>query len=168
MECIDRFSEGAYGTDSPTLLLDPIACNGPVRRKRQMPSVLNFYMDDSGTRAPNRKLLAYVPGVHDCFALGGVLVREEEEARVRAAHEEFCHRWSIEYPLHSVEIRHRSHKFSWLKRDEVSTKFMRDLTRMPTSVDVLGIACVVDRPGYDARYRERYGRRQWHLCQTAF
>lgn len=133
-----------------------------------MPSVLNFYMDDSGTRAPNRKPLAYVPGVHDCFALGGVLVREEEEARVRAAHEEFCHRWSIEYPLHSVEIRHRSHKFSWLKRDEVSTKFMRDLTRMLTSVDVLGIACVVDRPGYDARYRERYGRRQWHLCQTAF
>jgi hypothetical protein len=23
-------------------------------------------------------------------------------------------------------------------------------------------------PGYDARYREKYGRRQWHLGQTAF
>ena len=22
--------------------------------------------------------------------------------------------------------------------------------------------------GYDARYREKFGRRQWHLCQTAF
>ena len=34
--------------------------------------------------------------------------------------------------------------------------------------DLVGLACVVDRPGYDARYREKYGRRQWHLCQTAF
>jgi hypothetical protein len=32
----------------------------------------------------------------------------------------------------------------------------------------VGLACVVDRPGYDARYREKYGRRQWHLCQTAW
>jgi hypothetical protein len=36
------------------------------------------------------------------------------------------------------------------------------------AMNVLGLACVVDRAGYDARYRERYGRRQWHLCRTAF
>jgi hypothetical protein len=56
-----------------------------------------------------------------------------------------------------------------LKRaTEEHEKFMRDLTRLVTSIGVLGIACVIDRPGYDARYREKYGRRQWHLCQTAF
>jgi hypothetical protein len=33
---------------------------------------------------------------------------------------------------------------------------------------VLGLACTIDRPGYDLRYREKYGRQQWHLCQTAF
>jgi hypothetical protein len=74
-----------------------------------------------------------------------------------------------DYPLHSVEIRHSSHAFSWLKRgaDEYE-KFMRDLSRFLTTIDLVGLACVVDRPGYDARYREKYGRRQWHLCQTAF
>jgi hypothetical protein len=78
------------------------------------------------------------------------------------------HRWSIHYPLHSVEIRHSSNAFSWLKRgaDEYE-KFMRDLSRFLTKIDVVGLACVVDRPGYDMRYREKYGRRQWHLCQTA-
>ena len=33
---------------------------------------------------------------------------------------------------------------------------------------VLAIACVIDRPGHDARYRVKYGRLQWQLCQTAF
>jgi hypothetical protein len=45
---------------------------------------------------------------------------------------------------------------------------MRGLSRFLTTIQVVGLACVVDRPGYDSRYREKYGRRQWHLCQTAF
>jgi hypothetical protein len=45
---------------------------------------------------------------------------------------------------------------------------MDDLTRTLLAMNVFGLACVIDRPGYDARYRELYGRRQWHLCQTAF
>lgn len=36
------------------------------------------------------------------------------------------------------------------------------------SMNVIGIACAIDRAGYDSRYREKYGRRQWHLCQTAY
>ena len=44
---------------------------------------------------------------------------------------------------------------------------MRDLTSMLTSIPVIGLACVIDRPGYDARYREQYGRNQWQLCKTA-
>lgn len=134
-----------------------------------MVRILNFYVDDSGTRRPNRKPLRFDPNLHEFFALGGVLINEEEEGGARVAYEEFCHRWRITYPLHSVEIRHSSHKFSWLERgtDEYN-RFMRDLTRFLTEVRVVGVACVVDRPGYDARYREKYGRRQWHLCQTAF
>jgi len=45
---------------------------------------------------------------------------------------------------------------------------MNDLTGMLTNVPVLGHACVIDRPGYDARYREKYGRQTWMLCKTAF
>ncbi len=49
-----------------------------------MPRILNFYLDDSGTRAPNRKPLLFDSGKYDFFALGGVLVNEEEfERRIR-------------------------------------------------------------------------------------
>lgn len=134
-----------------------------------MPRVLNFYMDDSGTRTPNRKPLPYDPNARDFFALGGVLINEEDEAGARKLYSDFCSRWSIDYPLHSVEIRHSTGRFTWLKRDGTEYgKFMNDLTRMLLNINVLGLACVIDRPGYDARYREKYGRRQWHLCQTAF
>jgi hypothetical protein len=136
---------------------------------RPMPRVINFYMDDSGARTPNRRPLRFDPHVRDFFALGGVLIDEEDEAATRKAYGDFRERWRLDYPLHSVEIRHCSGRFSWLKRNtEEYERFMRDLTRLLTSINVLGLACVIDRPGYDARYRERYGRRQWHLCQTAF
>jgi hypothetical protein len=45
---------------------------------------------------------------------------------------------------------------------------MGDLSRMLLSIPVLGHACVIDRPGYNARYREKHGRQVWQLCQTAF
>ena len=95
-----------------------------------MPRVLNFYMDDSGTRVPNRKPLIFNPRRPEFFALGGVLVNEEGEGTARNAYEEFRHRWGIAYPLHSVEIRHSSHAFSWLKRGTNEyDKFMKDLSR---------------------------------------
>lgn len=134
-----------------------------------MPKLLNFYMDDSGTRTPNRRPLSLEPWRRDFFALGGALVLEEEEAGARRLHEDFCARWSIRYPLHSVEIRHCTGNFSWLKRGTCEHQaFLRDLTRTITAMNVVGLACTIDRAGYDSRYREKYGRRQWHLCQTAF
>ena len=134
-----------------------------------MPRVLNFYMDDSGTRTPNRKPLPYDTKVRDFFALGGILLNEEDEAGPRKLCSDYCTRWSSDYPLHSVEIRHSTGRFTWLRRDAAEySNFMKDLTRTVLSMNVLGVACVIDRPGYDARYREKYGRRQWHLCQTAF
>lgn len=134
-----------------------------------MPRVLNFYMDESGTRTPNRKPLPYNPKVPEFFALGGILINEEDEGVARSRYSDFCAKWSINYPLHSVEIRHRTGSFTWLSRSATEReKFMEDLTRLLLTMDVLGLACVIDRPGYDARYRVKYGRRQWHLCQTAF
>src|SRR3954447_18174192 len=76
-----------------------------------MKRTLNFYLDDSGTRTPNRKPLLLDSGKNEFFALGGVLINEEDEGRVRAAYQELCARWSIDYPLHSVEIRHSSQAF---------------------------------------------------------
>lgn len=130
---------------------------------------MNFYMDDSGTRKPDRAPILFNPDSPNFFALGGILVNDEDEEAIRNAHAILCERWSITYPLHSVDIRHAKDNFTWLKRDgDEYARFMRDLNKFVTTAKVRCLACVIDRPGYDSRYRPKYGRRQWHLCQTAF
>ena len=70
-----------------------------------MKRIVNFYMDDSGTRRPDRASMTFDPTYPQYFALGGVLVLEEDEAAVRASHDALCSKWSIDYPLHSEPIR---------------------------------------------------------------
>ncbi len=36
------------------------------------------------------------------------------------------------------------------------------------SLPVMGFACVIDRPGYNARYEAVYRENRWQLCKTAF
>lgn len=73
-----------------------------------MARVMNFYMDDSGTRKPDRAAMTFDPSRPNHFALGGVLILEEDEANARAAYDELRANWSIEYPLHSVAMRQSS------------------------------------------------------------
>lgn len=130
---------------------------------------LNFYMDDSGTRKPDRVPTVFDPARPNHFDLGGILISEDDEEQARAAHAALCERWSITYPLHSVDMRHATKNFNWLRRDSPEYQpFMNDLRQMLVSVPVTALACVIDRPGYDARYREKYRRNQWRLCRTAF
>jgi hypothetical protein len=134
-----------------------------------MPEVMCLHLDDSGTRNPDRKLpreLLY----RDWFALGGYVSREKDEGVIRTAHADFCEAWDINYPLHSYDIRAETEKFTWLAGldQRQKNRFMSGLTRLLTSIPVVGHACVVDRPGYNARYREQYGRQTWMLCKTAF
>jgi hypothetical protein len=129
----------------------------------------NFYMDDSGARAPNHVPLVLDTSRPDYFALGGVIVADEDVESIKRLHAEFCTRWGITYPLHSVDIRHGRKKYGWLRADrEKHDRFMADLEGFVLGLPIVALACVIDRPGYDARYREQYGRRQWHLCETAF
>lgn len=133
-----------------------------------MKKLVNFYVDDSGTRQ-----LDYVPkepGQQDWYALGGVIVCEEDEEGARKLHKSFCEKWKIDYPLHSVRIRGRTKRFAWLERLQHKEResFFEDLSRMLADAPIVGLACVVDRPGYDQRYRVKYGKRRWALCKTAF
>jgi len=128
-----------------------------------------LYLDDSGSRNPDRKIpqeLTY----RDWFALGGFISKEEDEGILRTAHATFCESWGITYPLHSYDIRSETKKFTWLGALEQRehTRFMRELSRMLLDLPVVGHACVIDRPGYNKRYREKYGRQTWMLCRTAF
>ena len=126
-------------------------------------------MDDSGTRKPDRAALSFDPKRPNHFALGGILILEDDEGKAREAHAALCSKWSITYPLHSVDMRHAAKHFDWLRRGSPEyAPFMTDVTQMLVSIPVTGLACVIDRPGYDARYRPQYGRNQWQLCRTAF
>lgn len=135
-----------------------------------MGNVINLYIDDSGTRHPDRESGRKPKHGHDYFALGGILLKEEDEQKTREIHADFCRTWEIDYPLHSVEIRSKTKNFSWIGNltiDEYNS-FVEQLYQMLVSSPVLGIACVIDRQGYNHRYQEKYGRERWSLCKTAF
>ncbi len=135
-----------------------------------MDDVINFYLDDSGTRHPDHKI---VLSHHrrDWFALGGVLIKDSDEAVARDAIVNFRMQWPqlASHALHSSEIRARTENFRWLLGDkEEENRFIQDLQALLLALPVTGLACVIDRPGYNKRYREKYGRNRWELCKTAF
>lgn len=134
-----------------------------------MANILNFYLDDSGTRCPDRQNTQNTAS-KDWFSLGGVLIRESDEADARQKYDSFCELWDITSPLHSNEIRHKSGRFQWLRRlsEKEHNKFLGSLERLLLGIPVIGLACVIDRPGYNHRYKPLYGRRRWSLCKTAF
>jgi hypothetical protein len=135
-----------------------------------MDNVINFYMDDSGTRHPDHDPGKRAAQAYDWFALGGILVKDSDEPLVRELHSAFCRKWGLTCPIHSVEVRARNKGFLWLERRPKRDQdiFYEDLYQLLKAVPVTGLACVIDRPGYNARYREKYGRQRWSLCKSAF
>lgn len=133
-----------------------------------MTPTYHLYIDDSGSRDLDKD-----PNAQDgskWFALGGVIIAEEDEAEARAAYEAFCARWDITYPLHSYDIRNKVYEFSWIEklRPREQAEFYNSLGDFLVGLPVLGTACVIDRLGYNTKYRGLYGQRRWALCKTAF
>ena len=135
-----------------------------------MGNVVNFYMDDSGTRHPDHDPGKRAQHNFDWFALGGILVKDSDELEARELHEAFCRKWGLNCAIHSVEVRARNKEFLWLERRPKRDQeiFYEDLYQLMRSVPAVGLACVIDRPGYNARYRDKYGRERWSLCKSAF
>jgi sugar phosphate isomerase/epimerase len=105
----------------------------------------------------------------DCFALGGIITRKSSIATIRDAYDALRQRWGVATPLHSSEIRGRRKHFAWLGEDEVKCEqFLADLEKTLLAMPVLGTACVIHRPGYEARYRDRYQEDTWLMCKTAY
>lgn len=140
-------------------------------------NVLNLYLDDSGTRHPDRKPEERTHG-HDWFGMCGVMVRDDEQNEdvVRKRHEDLVAKWKLvdsdgdPVPLHSHPIRNMTGEFRRLRSLEPAKlkEFYDDIGKLTTSPELTAIGCVIDRPGYNARYRERYARARWLLCKTAF
>lgn len=127
-----------------------------------------LYIDDSGSRFPDRNPEPRKDGI-DCFALGGILIADSDRAALQAAHTALCERWNITYPLHSTAIRGKRNNFAWLGADPmVEQVFLADLEKFLLSLPVLGFATVIDRLGYNSRYKEKYGDQRWWMCKSAY
>ncbi len=129
---------------------------------------IHLYLDDSGSRRPDRESSARLDGM-DYFALGGVLIDAEDVDAVISSHRRFMQHWGLSYPLHSTRIRGGRQEFSWLGRDqERAERFKKELSQFLLSLPVIGIACVIHRPGYVTRYSKFYGKDTWLMCKTAY
>jgi hypothetical protein len=133
-------------------------------------NIMNFYLDDSGTRYPSKAVGRKAKHGYDWFAHGGILVKDEDEAVARQLHKDFCTRWEIKGPLHSSEIRSQNESFLWLRSltESEQQDFYESLYQIMKDAPLVGLACVVDRPGYNHRYSEMYKKEPWLLCKTAF
>ncbi len=129
-----------------------------------------LYFDDTGSRDPDKS--PYDPATRqdsmDCFGLGGVLIREEDIDAIFQGHKAFCAEWKIDYPLHSSRIRGGQGKFGWLKKPENAGLFFPAIEEFLLALPIVSIACVIHRPGYVARYKDRYQEQLWYMCKTAF
>lgn len=136
-----------------------------------MPKEFYFYVDDSGSREPDKKPKAQETEPN-WFALGGVIVEATAKNDVDIEIEKFRLSWPQIgiVPLRSYDIRNRKNGFKWLESiDKVEqSRFYCELTALILSLPVVVLACVVDRPGYNRRYAQQYGPRRWKLCRTAF
>lgn len=132
---------------------------------------LYFYVDDSGSRKPDRSPTAKSERAN-WFALGGVIVDPADKKFIEKRMDEFRAAWSRmgDAPLHSYEIRNKTDKFAWLNELDAKgqQRFYKDLVRLIEELPFIALACVVDREGYNSRYQAQYGEARWNLCQTAF
>ena len=129
----------------------------------------DLYVDDSGSREPDRRHPQMREDGVDAFALGGVLVPAERTTEIVRAVQELVASLRIDYPLHSAEIRCRRGNFCWVEQDVPRTKTLYDgIDEIVSALPGWITATVIHRPGYNDRYRDVYGDRRWHLCQTAY
>jgi hypothetical protein len=133
-----------------------------------MTNELHLYIDDSGSRDPDAVQPEKRRDGMDCFALGGILISEEDIDGLYAAHKGFCARWGIDYPLHSWAIRGGRGEFGWLKKPDNAHAFLSELDAFIIDLPILAIATVIDRPGYVARYKELHQDKLWFMCKTAY
>jgi hypothetical protein len=63
---------------------------------------VHLYFDDSGVRRPDHNPQEHQRDQMDHFALGGILIHEEEIGALIATHRAFTANWKITDPLHSL------------------------------------------------------------------
>ena len=174
--CNERRSPILYvATSSQSCLHTPINSLKVSNKETFMPEDdLNkryiFYVDDFGTRATCKGTSSEQSTANEfSFALGGVIVAEEDVAKLSLKVEEFCNAWSVP-SLHGNKIRTQKGKFSFLKHDKIlKTRFFDDLEKLVLDPRLIVHGCVICRPGYRDRYASKYPEgKRWAMSKTAF
>jgi hypothetical protein len=102
-----------------------------------------IYIDESGSAKPNPKDQCPI------FAMGGVLIKRNDEQIIKQLVSDFKTRWSIpqEQPLHGNEIRSKKKGFAWLhKLSKVEQEqFMEDLTQTIISCPLFILVLYLDK-----------------------
>ncbi len=127
----------------------------------------HLFIDDTGSRDSDHNPVARRDRM-DCFGLGGVLIKAEDVDTLKERHATFCAAHGITYPLHSHKIRGGREEFGWLKTPENARVFFPKLDAFIMGLPIIGIATIIDRPGYVARYQEAFAERLWLMCKTAY
>jgi hypothetical protein len=129
----------------------------------------DLYIDDSGSRLPDKGDRQDRRDGIDAFGLGGILVKAEEAPSIYSLVEELRSQFHLAGPLHSTKIRCRKEEFSWLQTDKTrANAFYSSIEAIIQLMPGWVTASVVHRPGYNARYEKRYGGARWRLCRTAY
>ena len=127
-----------------------------------------LYFDDSGIRFPDKQQKPVRNDGMDHFALGGILLKEQDRSTTIDSYKQLREKWRITYPLRSADIRGKRGNYIWLNDKSLHDDFFADLNEYLCYIPVIGFATVVDRIGYNIRYEERYGDKRWWMCKTAF
>lgn len=139
------------------------------RRIMRMPKDNYFlYFDDSGIRFPDKQQKPVREDGMDHFALGGILVKENDRSDIIERYKELRRKWRITYPLRSSDIRGKRGNYVWLAEKSAHDAFFEDLNTYLCDIPVIGFAAVVNRTGYNDRYEVKYGDKRWWMCKTAF
>ncbi|MBF0307820.1 MAG: DUF3800 domain-containing protein [Alphaproteobacteria bacterium] len=131
----------------------------------------HLYLDDSGNRLLDNKG-GKAPGRNDgldYFALGGLLIASEDVDLEISRYRALTEKHDIAYPLHSHKIRTRKEEFRWLESDPDRARlFYKDFEQYIHGMSGLVTGCVIDRPGYNARFQGKYGDQRWEPAKSAY
>jgi hypothetical protein len=141
----------------------------PAEAVARTAPLIYLYLDDSGSRKPDRARAARA-SPYDYFAIGGFMVDAENDEPLKSRVTSFLAEWRIQGALHSTAIRNHRRNFAWLGEagQDRCVAFYNALSSLILSLPITIIGRVIDRDGYNLRYRDGYGDQRWRLCKTAF
>lgn len=134
-----------------------------------MPRPYTLYIDETGNRHPDKASDSSRLN-RDWFGYGGILIRGEDSDVARYLVSEFSEKWKLQKPAHMTDMLSERKGFAWLgnKTQAERNEFWIDWQGVLVKSEVIGLGCIIDRPGYVNRGYLDAHEDKWLLCRSAF